>query len=94
CRTGDEMGHANALMRLGELFSTQSEYAKAEEFCKRTLKKYSRIGANLGQANVKSDLGHLYHMQGIHTKAARLFAEARSLYALIGNSRLEKDSSY
>ncbi|KAG8930009.1 hypothetical protein FRC01_003402 [Tulasnella sp. 417] len=90
-RIGDHLNHADTLVRLGALFMNQSEYAKAEEFFNRSSEKYCRVGSDLGQANVKRALGHLYRVQGLNIKAAPRFAEARSLYAVIGDSRREKD---
>ncbi|KIO17508.1 hypothetical protein M407DRAFT_32826 [Tulasnella calospora MUT 4182] len=55
---------------------------------------YSRIGDSLGRANVKRNLGHLYRAQGLNTKAAPLYAEARGLYNLTGDSFMEENCSY
>ncbi|KIO17503.1 hypothetical protein M407DRAFT_246725 [Tulasnella calospora MUT 4182] len=39
------------------------------------------------------DLGHLYRVQGLNTNAAPLLAEAKNLYALIGDSEREENCS-
>ncbi|KIO25246.1 hypothetical protein M407DRAFT_25370 [Tulasnella calospora MUT 4182] len=76
-----------------ETSTLASGITEAEELFNQALHLYSRIGDNVGRATVKWTLGHLYRVQGLNTRATPLLAEARSLYALIGNSEKEKSCS-
>ncbi|KAG8922348.1 hypothetical protein FRC01_014157, partial [Tulasnella sp. 417] len=84
-RVHNELGAANALNNLGNAYSLQSRYDKAERAFREALAIHSRIGSELGAANALDGLGQIYRSQLKFQEAKSVFMEAHKIHSRIGN---------
>jgi tetratricopeptide (TPR) repeat protein len=89
-QSGDQLGKANCLWRLGELtFRRQIEPAQELWVQARTL--YQRVGKPLGEAHCLSRLGDLAFRRSQSEPARELWEQARKLYQQVGDPMGEAD---
>lgn len=84
-RIGHDLDAANALYRLGEIYSTQSKYLEAEHAFREAYDLHSRGGSNLGVANALQGLVDIYRAQSQYPEAEKTLKEVNKIQSRIGN---------
>jgi len=85
-RSGDDqVGQANALTDLGDVWHLTGEYAAASDDLTRALDIYTTMDNKLGQANALAKLGRVRYSQSEHAAATDNLTRALELYTETGN---------
>jgi predicted ATPase/Tfp pilus assembly protein PilF len=86
-RSGDIWGMAFGLNNYGEVARAMGDYAKAEEFYRRTEALYAQADAKGDQARLVHTFGYIAHHKGENEEAKALFLESLSDFQELGNHR-------
>ncbi len=77
---GDQPGHANALLNLGDVLQLTGDYPGAAGLLEQARSIYHRIGSQLGEANALLYLGDARRLTGDFPGAAGLLEAALAIY--------------
>ncbi|WFE30268.1 tetratricopeptide repeat protein [Solwaraspora sp. WMMD791] len=83
--TGDETGHAHALVDLGSTYLALSRFDLAAEHFRQALARYERTGDLTGQARALADLGKLERRRGRHELATGYIRRALAVAEASGD---------
>ena len=83
--TGDQPGHANALINLGDMLQLTGDYPGAIRLLEQARDIYRGTGSRLGEANALFYLGDARRLTGDYPGAADLLAAALDTYRSIGS---------
>jgi tetratricopeptide (TPR) repeat protein len=83
--SGDTLGEANCVQRLGDIAFARSDRDAARTAYEKALTLYRQIGETLGEANCIKSLGDVALVRSDHGAARATYEDALSLYRRIGD---------
>ena len=86
---GDKNGEATAYGKLGTVFQSVGQYAKAEEYLQKALVISKEIGDKQGEASDYGNLGTVFRSVGQYTKAEEYLQKALVIRKEIGDKQGE-----
>jgi tetratricopeptide (TPR) repeat protein len=84
-QSGDSLGQATALTRLGVIYQYTGEYSQAADLLRQALAIDEEIGYRVGEATTLGYLGLVRMYTGDYGQAADLYRQALAIFREIGN---------